>query len=316
VRPSAVAALALALGVSALAPEAAAYVRYTSKDGKVMFAWPQTCIAIVGYPENFTSMMTMDEITSDASGAASTWSGSSDPCTNLAITVTMTTAPSHPVSATDHENSLIFRTTNWCLLAPDGSCDPSSNAYDPSALALTSVSASTVTGHIKDADIEVNGFFKWADLVAHPELNTANTTYQDLQNALTHEMGHLIGLDHTCVAPNTTPRPLDNLGNPVPDCNAAPPDVVATTMFPSATPGDTSKRTLSPDDQQAVCDIYPVSANLPCIAPPDPTTTGCSCVAGGGGAGAGLGAGTLGALAVAVTSLGLRARRRRGGGPR
>jgi MYXO-CTERM domain-containing protein len=312
VRRPAVVALALALGVSALAPEAAAYVRYLSKDGKVAFAWPQTCIALVGYPENFTSMMPLEEITSDASGAASAWSGTSDPCTDLAITVTMTTAPSHPVSATDHENSLVFRTTNWCLLLSDGSCDPTSNAYDSSALALTSVSASTVTGHIKDADIEVNGFFMWADLVAHPELDTPNTKFQDLQNALTHEMGHLIGLDHTCVAPNTTPRPVDNLGNPVPDCNTAPPDIVDTTMFPSATPGDTSKRTLSADDQQAVCDIYPVSANLPCIAPPDPEPSACNCAAGPGGAGAG-----AGLAAAALASLfALRARRRRGGGPR
>jgi hypothetical protein len=302
-------ALAVVLGISALARDAAAYVRYKSKDGQTAFAWPQSCIPMVGYPENFTTMMTLDEITNAANGAANAWSAGGDSCTDLDITVSMTTAPSHAVSSTDHENSLVFRTTNWCLLTADGSCDPTSNAYSPEALALTSVSASTSTGHIKDADIEVNGFFHWADLVAHPELNTPNTTLQDLQNALTHEMGHLIGLDHTCVPAGTTPRPVDNLGNPVPDCNTAPPEVVATTMFPSATPGDTSKRTLEPDDQQAVCDIYPAAMPLPCVAPPDPDPSGCGC---GLASVAPVDAATGGLLALGCF-IALGVRRRRGG---
>jgi MYXO-CTERM domain-containing protein len=304
-----VAALALALGLLGLASPAAAYVRYKSKDGKVDFAWPQTCIAISGYPENFAVTMPLDEVTNAASGAASAWSAGSESCTNLAITVSMSTAPA-PRAVNDGLNSLIFRTENWCLLNADGTCDPASNAYDRSALALTSVSASTITGHIKDADIEVNGSFAWADLVAHPELNTPTSNVQDLQNALTHEMGHLIGLDHTCV-PANTPAPLDNLGNPVPECDQAPPAVVETTMFPSANPGDVSKRSLAPDDQQALCDIYPASTPLPCIAPPDAGPGGCSCAAAGGRAGPGAAAAGIG-----LTGLLMRRARRRRGGPR
>jgi hypothetical protein len=310
---AAASATAIAICLLGFAPRAGAYVRYKSKDGKVEFAWPQTCVAITGYPENFAVMMPLDEITGAASGAALAWSAGSDACTNLAITVSMSTAAA-PRAVNDGANSLIFRTKNWCLLNADGTCDPSSTAYDQSALALTSVSASTITGHIKDADIEVNGFFSWADLVAHPELVTATSSFQDLQNALTHEMGHLIGLDHTCV-PVGTPAPLDNLGNPVPECDRAPPEVVATTMFPSANPGDTTKRSLAPDDQQAVCDIYPASTPLPCVAPPDPGPGGCNCAAAGGPARPGAGGAAVGpgGLFGLVSIVGLRARRRRGG---
>jgi hypothetical protein len=90
-------------------------------------------------------------------------------------------------------------------------------------------------------------------------------------------MGHFIGLDHTCYFPDPMhPRPVDNNGNRVPDCGDPnlPDSIRATTMFASADPGDTSKRTLEPDDQQAVCDAYP-------IGQPDPLE--CSSVGNGSG---------------------------------
>jgi len=37
------------------------------------------------------------------------------------------------------------------------------------------------------------------DFVTHPELFQTNT--QDFQGAITHEFGHVIGLDHTCFKP-------------------------------------------------------------------------------------------------------------------
>ena len=118
--------------------------------------------------------------------------------------------------------------------------------------------------------------FAWADLDVTPDARR-----QDLQNALTHEMGHFIGLDHTCYQPGTVSSPpLDNNGNPIPTCDNASDDVRATTMFASAPPGDTQKRTLEADDCQAVCDIYPTArdpANCPAL---DNGQTGCACAVG------------------------------------
>jgi len=103
-----------------------------------------------------------------------------------------------PVARYDYKNSLVFRTTTWC--APSdaaGTC-----SYDAAALAITSVFVNKKDGHIRDADIEVNSKnFIWTDLDIDP---TAHGK-QDLQNALAHEMGHLVGLDHTCVPAGVEP---------------------------------------------------------------------------------------------------------------
>jgi MYXO-CTERM domain-containing protein len=295
-------AAAFAAALVAASPRpAAAYVRYMSSSGKA-FKWPQSCVPMTVYPNDLTTMMTVDEILSDVGASAATWSNVSDPCTYLHIDVTRSDSAT-PRATNDGANNIIFRVTSWCKLTAAGQCDPNV-AYDPAALALTSVSASTSSGIIRDADLEVNAFhFRWADLVVHPELKGPGQTVHDLQNAVTHEMGHVIGLDHTCYL---QPPPLiDNNGNPTPDCNDAPPDVLATTMFPSANPGDIDKRTLAPDDQQAVCDIYPAAMDpMVCAPMMTPAPEGCSCAAAGGPApGAAL-------AAAALALLFMRARRR------
>jgi hypothetical protein len=165
----------------------------------------------------------------------------------------------------------------------------------------------TRDGRIRDGDVEVNAkYFVWTDY----DLDQT-TGKQDLQNALTHEFGHLIGLDHTCYVPGSgLVRPFDDSGASVPDCNSAPDDVKETTMFASATPGDIAKRTLAPDDQAAVCAIYPAGSD-PGICPPPgpPETPACGC---------GLGARSDrgGALGVVAGAMLVWAARRRRGRPR
>ncbi|HVX95972.1 MAG TPA: hypothetical protein VHK47_13765 [Polyangia bacterium] len=296
--PRVAAALALALALSGpAAPRAQAYVRYKTKSGTPFF-WAQTWIPVFAYPASMKDAsghmdMTSDEIMHAAAGAADAWSGSSNSCTFLEINVTAH-AEAPPSTKLDWNNILIFEPANWC-----GPKDKAGKCtYPREALAITSVFNSKSSGQILDADIEVNATFAWADLEKMP----GDGTRQDLQNALTHEMGHLIGLDHTCFpAAAAGDPPVDQNGAPVPFCENAPPDVQATTMFASAIPGDIAKRTLAPDDVQAVCDIYPLAED-PMVYPvkDQPPDQGCALgpVPRGEGPGAALAA--LGVLAFAA----------------
>ena len=265
----------MAMVLLAGASDADACVQYHSDSGRT-FAWMPSCLPlpIVAYPDALSMMMTIEETTRAGTGAGAAWSAGANPCTFIELGVTVASGAA-PRAGNDGRNSIIFRDTSWCRLATTGACDPTI-AYDPAALALTSVSASTATGAIRDADIEINAFhFSWADLVAHPDLRGNGQPYHDLQNALTHEMGHLIGLDHTCYFQG--PPPVDNTGAPITDCASASAEVLETTMFPSANPGDIDKRTLAPDDQQAVCEIYPAAQDPMTCSPPGPPEEGAAC---------------------------------------
>lgn len=244
-----------ATGVGLSLPRAAqAFVRYYTEDGSP-FAWALPDLPLNAYPDDFNqSTMSRDQVTGAITAAAAAWSAAQNDCTYLTI-VPQTLPGTAPRAANDAHNSLIFRSHSWCQLAVDGSCEAD---YDASALAFTWDTANKKTGQIYDADVEVNLVdFQWADVVANPSLSED----MDLQNALTHELGHFVGLDHTCFSssPLASSAPLDNNGVPVPDCDAAGADVQQTTMYPSAMPGDTQKRTLAPDDQSGLCAIYPAA---------------------------------------------------------
>lgn len=97
-------------------------------------------------------------------------------------------------------------TVSW----QDGTWD-----YDPTALAVTLVTFDSHTGTLLDADIVINGVgVEWS--------TDGSPDRYDLQNALTHEVGHFIGLNHS--------------------------DVDGATMRPSTARGETHKRTLARDD--------------------------------------------------------------------
>jgi hypothetical protein len=151
-------------------------------------------------------------------------------------------------SPTNH-NIVVFRN--------DNANDPLDQwQHDLGAIAITTVTFETNEGRLLDADVEVNdaGF----DFTATDQCNGSQ---MDLQNTLTHEFGHVLGLDHTTVADAT--------------------------MFPSAPACDTSKRTLADDDIQAICTIYPAGQPIgncfpdaPRAAPPsvrfEPTLCGAA----------------------------------------
>lgn len=119
----------------------------------------------------------------------------------------------------------------------------------PGTIALTLTAFDTRTGVILDADIELNGEAFALTVVEDIDRCSAEPAV-DLRNTLTHEVGHLIGLDH----PPARPRFAD------------------TTMFASAAPCEITKRTLAADDVAGLCAIYPAGgATRPCFPPDQPS---------------------------------------------
>jgi hypothetical protein len=150
-----------------------------------------------------------------------------------------------------NENVLVFRNND-----PNDPVD--AWLHQLGALAITTVTFESNLGRLLDADVEVNDS-SFSFSICDPEALACNVTF-DLQNTLTHELGHVLGLDHSV------------------DSEA--------TMFASAPRGDTSKRTLAVDDADALCTVYPSGAPAgECFGvaredPPDVRFTPTSCRAG------------------------------------
>ena len=276
---------------SLLAARADAYVRTRSADGMFDVIWPDpniTLTVMTGGP----AVVPTDGFVDAATKAAGAWS---DPALDSSVAFTVTTSTDLPTDpAYDHVNTIAFRTTSW---------DPPD--YLPGELAVTTVW--TVGGRIVDTDTEINAFepdVMWGLLPDDKAMAAAFTNEVDLQNAITHELGHALGLDHPCYLGNNAPEfEMNNEGGPVPSCSDPnlPASVRDATMYPSATRGSIGERTLSPDEVLAMHDLYP--AGRAPIVETAPATGGCD--VGGGSRPGGALAATL--LAAAIVF----ARRRR-----
>jgi MYXO-CTERM domain-containing protein len=313
--------VALVAAVAALAATASAlgYVRSrTSKSGKAL-AWQGSSCAYITPDSAGTPDLSLADVTAAIDASAQTWS--EVPCSYFRLNVD---APEpHGSAVLDKPqglNYVVFRTDKWC--PPDAS-EP---CYDPNATALTTVfyidrPGEADDGRILDADVEVNNLDFAFTVDGTPPPDTHGRPVADVQNTLTHEFGHLLGLDHTCYdgwnpcengkcktnqVTCTTELdcyPVDDTGAKIPNCNdALPPKVTGATMYNYASAGDTSKRTLSQDDVDGVCNIYPTAS--------DPGV--CSRVDTGGDSGCAAG-GRPAAPALLLLALGaLLLRRRRG----
>lgn len=291
-------AWAVAAASLALPSPASAYVRYRTSEGNP-YSWRTTSVAITAYPQDVFNpqgvmTMTADQVANAATNAVGTWSNENPVLTScsyldLALTIAPTSQTAPPAQY-DSKNIMVVRTSKWtAICSPGPASDPTPVCHQSGELALTTV-FSRACGEVVDADVEVNADptdttpFSWGDLVSDP----GGQADQDLQNALTHETGHFIGLDHTCYLPATvfpvdatgkTIIPVDNNGVPVPLCSAATDTEMHAVMYPSATPGDVSKRTLTPDDAQGICAIYPLGTT-PVSCGDGNSTAGCSVAAG------------------------------------
>ena len=241
---------------SLVAWPAHAYVRAVTSTGVPLW-WRSPFVTMDIYLGAPPPSMTADQYWNASLLAAQAWSHGSIACTSLTISMNRNAAAMGDVGF-DRKNVLVFRQDSWCQRQTPTDPLPAP-CYPANALAVTTLFKSTTTGEIVDADMEINAaYFSWTDLVADP--TQASGTTADFQNTLTHELGHVIGLAHNCYIANDGPAPLmDNTGNPEIACGAsdAPATMKDATMYPVVAVSDTDRRTLSPDDMQAVCDIYP-----------------------------------------------------------
>ena len=298
-RAQAGALVAAALALATPRP-AAAFVRYVTEYNAPFF-WAETTVAITGYPNDFNqSSMTPDQVAGAVAGAAAAWSSGQNACTYLRARDVdvgrpdpaggqrrpqLAHLPQHRLVPHGRQGRLRHGLRRFGAGGHDRHGEQG-DRRDPRLPTSRSTSLHLPMGR-RGPDPDLDG-----DM--------------DLQNALTHELGHLIGLDHTCydsLTSSTAVRPDDNTGAPVVDCSSADAEVKATTMYPSATPGDIEKRTLAPDDQNAVCTIYSVNN------PPPALDAGCVQCATAGDP-------TPGGLLAALAAIGLMLRRRRTGAAR
>jgi hypothetical protein len=159
-------------------------------------------------------------------------------------------------------NVLIFREVNCSSIVPPGDpCLANStcmNAYrcwshDDYTIALTTTTFSNDTGVIYDADTEFNASphtdgtpaFLFT-VVDSPPCDASNISEScvatDVQETMTHETGHAIGLDHV--------------------------NISGSTMEPTAPLGETQKRTIDTGTGTGFCTIYPLGQPSP---PCDPS---------------------------------------------
>ena len=153
------------------------------------------------------------------------------------LDVSMQVGPSRPigyvVGATDNQNSILVL-EDW--------------PYSEDALAVTLVTLNARTNVLLDADVAFNAEAHHFRVL--PDVVKDERRFDDVQNTITHELGHVLGLMH----------------------NAALVDLV---MYPSAPPGEILKRSLKADDRDGLLSLYgtePEAPARPALLP----VVGCS----------------------------------------
>ena len=259
------------------------FVRTGPTKGGNPLRWESSCVSVTIDAPGTTAIPGDGEFAViDAS--INTWNDATESCSSLRVTSAGRKAME---VGNDKVNLIKFRDTTWGR--PAVGTDPA-RMYSPQAAGITTAVyiddvASGRDGAILDADIELNGV-NFDIAIAGQSSGPPGLCIAELQNTLTHELGHLHGLEHPCRAFGDPTNRVDDKGNPVPDCSAvqAMPTVAANraildaTMYNFQDCGETKKETLSSDEIQAMCSIYPIASPLPCKGP----STGSGCCSASG----------------------------------
>ena len=252
-----------------------------TKSGSYLY-WESGCVYVTVDAEG-TKEITGDTEVAVVDQVIASWNDGIRGCSYMSVV----REPSRNMEVgKDRINVIKFRDASWCRPAVG---DDAPRCHSPSAAGLTTAvfvddSGSDRDGAIVDADIELNGV-DFAISANDQTLGTAGCK-SDLANTLTHEMGHLLGLEHPCRTAADPPR-TDGAGNPVPSCSSTTdPNIIEATMYNFQDCGETKKSSLSQDDVDAICAVYP-TAKDPKTCEHVSDQPGC-CSTGGGTPWAGL----------------------------
>ncbi len=258
-------ALIWALPTLLMAGTASAYVRART-DAGVPLRWPGDCVYMEpdsgGTPD-------IDDTTLFATLQSTVLHNWDDPLAGASYISLHYDMPAELEAALDGINMIKFRTDVWCHAG-----NPKDTCYSSVATAITSVlfveDGHTGAGTILDTDVEMNDIdFIFTNLPTMPANVPAGRSVADLENTLTHELGHVLGLDHTCSVPGVTPASeVDDTGVFPPACDALASlpaaeqtKIETATMYPTYSAGEISKRTPHPDDLAGVEADYPTASD-------------------------------------------------------
>jgi MYXO-CTERM domain-containing protein len=250
-----------------------------TKAGHSLF-WESGCI-FVTVDSDGTKEIAGDQEFPVIDASIATWNTTTASCSYMKVVNSGKQALE--VDGKDYINLIKFRDVSWCRPATK---DDPAKCYSDSSAGITTATyiddGGSRDGAIVDADIEINGV-NFAISVNGQTLATGKTCNAELQNTLTHELGHLHGLEHTCLASGDPPR-VDDQGQPVPSCSSPmlPPKITESTMYNFQDCGETKKETLESDDINAICTIYPTAMDPGSC---EPVHVGGCCSAGDGPAG-------------------------------
>lgn len=235
-------ATGLVLGCAVLAT---GFVRQGTQDGTPL-EWQTRC-PLLELGRLDVRGPTADELHAVFAHAFDAWA--SDGCTPLPF------ALGEPVDATDltvfdGRNVIVTRGADYC----DGEAHADEQiCLNPDTLAITTLyyvdaPGDARNGDILEVDMEIN--------LLHPfSMDGAPDTF-DLTTAVTHEIGHVLGLGHTCSsAPGA--RLIDPSGHEIPACSSSAADDGRTaTMYPWAGPAEIDRRNPRSDERAAMCLLY------------------------------------------------------------
>lgn len=209
-------------------------VQRTSRSGRALYH-PTGCVNFQ-LDERGTATLENEWEAVEAAFAAWETASSTMACGGVKFTTQIVTDPPDARDA-DGVNTIHFRDGGW--------------THSPDAVGVTRVlyvdePSSPRDGEILEVDMDINaaGFTLATD-------GRANAI--DLQAAVTHEVGHALGLDHNCGVENGA-WPSDRDGTPVPSCESVSTDLANATMYVQVAPGDTNMRTPKASDTAGLCD--------------------------------------------------------------